>query len=65
MTMIKWTPNMLQGLKKQQKEAKEMGQTSFIFYGNEFNTGYADYLIQYLEIELGDKKNENKRNYFA
>lgn len=47
--MINWNRPMLERFKAAYKEAVENDQIAFTFDGNEFVTGYAKYLIEYLE----------------
>ena len=55
---IDWTRPMLEGLKSAAKEhaSGESKKDSFLFDGREFHTGYAKYLIEYLELKMrGDE----------
>ena len=49
---IIFTKPMLDRLKKLHAQAAKAGEESFMFDGHEFYTGYAGYLIQYLETKL-------------
>ena len=42
----------LQRFKKALKEATDESKTVFTFEENEFDTGYAKYLIEYLEMNI-------------
>ena len=53
MTMINWTRPMLSRFIQAHDAAAKGKQTMCIFDGNEFDTGYAGYLIEYLEGEFG------------
>jgi len=46
----------LQQFKKAYKKATKELKTIFTFEGNEFDTGYAKYLIEYLEMNLNKKE---------
>lgn len=52
MKTINWTAEMLERLKKAYAHAVETNLESFEFDGNEFNTNYAKYLIEYLDNTL-------------
>lgn len=52
---INWTPEMLKRFKKTYDEAVAMKLDSFKFDGNVFVTGYAKYLIEYLDGEFKKK----------
>lgn len=57
--MVEWTPKMLAQLKREYSEAAADKQETFMFNGNELVTGYAKYLIEYLD---GEFKRRNKIN---
>ena len=44
--------NTLTKFKKEYKKATEESKTIFTFEDNEFDTGYAKYLIEYLETKM-------------
>ena len=46
---ITWTPELLQQLKRVYANALDNGRESFVFDGHGLLTGYAKYLIEYLE----------------
>lgn len=52
MKTINWTEPMLKRFKQMHKEAVEKHIDGFKFDGNEFNTSYAGYLIEYLEEQF-------------
>jgi len=56
--VINWTRPMLERFRKALAKAK--GE-AFIFEGNEFDPGYARYLIQYLETQLGGSHLNGRR----
>jgi Fe-S cluster biosynthesis and repair protein YggX len=49
---ISINPATLSRLKKAYKEAVDKNQSQFMFEGNVLVTGYAKYLIQYMEMRL-------------
>ena len=48
-TFIKWDRDKLKRLKKTHTEVFKKGEVVFMFEGHEFDTGYAKYLIEWLE----------------
>jgi hypothetical protein len=52
---ILWSSEILTLFKKVYTKAVNEKAESFFFMGHEFVTGYAKYLIQYLEQRLKDK----------
>ena len=52
MKTITWTVAMRERLRAAQKAAHEAHEEAFTFDGNEFNTSYAKYLLEYLSEVL-------------
>lgn len=52
MNVIHWTIPMLMRFKRAYADALASHQASFVFEGKQFMTGYARYLIEFLEGEL-------------
>ena len=52
---ISWTPEMLERFKAEYDRAVENNISQFVFEGNNFVTGYAKYLIEYLTTQF-DKR---------
>jgi hypothetical protein len=50
--MIEFNETTLQQFKKAYKKATNELKTVFTFEGNEFDSGYAKYLIEYLELNF-------------
>lgn len=50
-----FTPESLVTLKRYYAKAKLEGADTFMFNGNEFVTGYAKYLIEFLEAAFADR----------
>jgi hypothetical protein len=46
---VSFTPKTRDALRKEYDQAVEDNKDSFVFDGNEFVTGYAKYLLQYLD----------------
>ena len=55
MKTINWTLPMLKRFKKEYQKAVSNKSDLFTFDGNEFVTGYAKYLLEYLEMKLVTK----------
>ncbi len=49
---ISFTPEMLRRLKAEHQRAKDAGETSFVFDGNDFLVSYAGYVIQFLDNQF-------------
>ncbi len=56
MKNITFTPEKLRELRTYHSMAKALGQTQFEFEGHTLLVDYAKYLIQYLEMEFGEKQ---------
>lgn len=52
---IRFTRDMLVRFKVRYAKAVEAGEVQFVFEGNTFLTGYAKYLIEYLNQQFGIK----------
>ena len=50
--MIEFNETTLQQFKKAYEKATMRLETTFTFEGNEFDSGYAKYLIKYLELNF-------------
>ena len=48
---IQFDSKLLKELKREYQKAVDENLESFMFHGHEFVTGYAKYLIEYLEME--------------
>jgi hypothetical protein len=59
MASIEFSRADFQKFKKAYNEAVANGKDQFTFMGNEFVTGYAKYLIEYLEPKLGTNAKHN------
>ena len=61
MKEISWTVDMLKRFKKAYEEASKEEKMSFMFDYNEFDLGYAKYLIEFLEIKFKVSQNGNHK----
>jgi hypothetical protein len=59
MKMITWNGPKLQRMKDAYDRAKATGRDQFNFEGNRYVTGYAKYLIEYLEDKLKEQQHEH------
>ena len=55
---VSFTENDLRRLKMAHHKALKDGVTSFFYKDNEYDTGYAKYLIQYLDSRLSGLNHE-------
>ena len=52
---INFNPEKLERLRSRYKQAVDSGEKDFSFEGSEFVTGYAKYVIEYLDMEFAKK----------
>jgi hypothetical protein len=51
-TVVAFTPDKLKRLKAEYQKAKDENLSSFMFDGNEFETGYAKHTIEFMEAKF-------------
>jgi len=56
MKQLEMNQKTFERLKTAYEAARQQGLDSFVFEDNEFVTNYAKYLIEYIEMKLGENK---------